>query len=408
MNMKDPTQERIDQTIIEPQSQANLFQKHQNTYKLLTFNMFLRPPLIKNNQDDMKNERLSLLLDKIEDYDILCLQEVHTKHKLIYNSLKKGFLYHAESDDPTFLDGTLVDGGLLTLSKKPIVYSKFQRFQYGVLSDNIALKGILYTKILIKQDKQNQNYYLHLFNTHLQASYIGHETKVKSTVLTRINQLKTLKAFVDVMLAQNYSSDKDLCLIVGDYNVNALCDGLPISYLEKSKYSYYILSNNGKSQITYGDTVKDQHGKEVLDRNKNQIPKETVLTDNEDFCSKQCLDYIMVYKPGTLLGSEQQSFQSKNQNNNDEDYNQNQTQQPQNQNKNRKQSLHDIQNQKYLRYKDHSTKVQPFFVQEYYRKQNITVTQISDHYALECEIEYYKPYKDRKNLENNATLQEIK
>lgn len=24
----------------------------------------------------MKNERLSLLLDKIEDYDILCLQEV--------------------------------------------------------------------------------------------------------------------------------------------------------------------------------------------------------------------------------------------------------------------------------------------------------------------------------------------
>lgn len=39
-------------------------------------------------------------------------------------------------------------------------------YNYGVLSDNIALKGILYTKIYMGEVNDTP-IYLHLFNTHL-------------------------------------------------------------------------------------------------------------------------------------------------------------------------------------------------------------------------------------------------
>lgn len=42
--------------------------------------------------------------------------------------MKLGFYHHSESKEPTFLDGTLVDGGLLTLSKKLIVYEEFKAY----------------------------------------------------------------------------------------------------------------------------------------------------------------------------------------------------------------------------------------------------------------------------------------
>lgn len=76
--------------------------KQSVTVNLLTYNLFLRPPLIKNNKDDMKNERTDLFLNIIEDFEVICLQEVFSlfnsrKHKIIYDSMKVGFYYHAES-----------------------------------------------------------------------------------------------------------------------------------------------------------------------------------------------------------------------------------------------------------------------------------------------------------------------
>ena len=82
------------------------------------------------------------------------------KLKIIDRAIKKGFVY-AESPSPSFFSGSLIDGGLLTLSKFPIEYSEFKAFPYGILSDNLSMKGILYTKININDQT------LHLFNAHL-------------------------------------------------------------------------------------------------------------------------------------------------------------------------------------------------------------------------------------------------
>jgi hypothetical protein len=44
--------------------------------KLLTLNVFLRPPPIKHNADDFKEERFAEILKLVEDYDILCFEEM--------------------------------------------------------------------------------------------------------------------------------------------------------------------------------------------------------------------------------------------------------------------------------------------------------------------------------------------
>ena len=44
--------------------------------KLLTYNFFLRPPPIKTNEDDYKEERLQDFFQYLPDFDIICFQEV--------------------------------------------------------------------------------------------------------------------------------------------------------------------------------------------------------------------------------------------------------------------------------------------------------------------------------------------
>lgn len=43
---------------------------------LLTYNVFLRPPPIKTNEDDYKEERFQEILKVIRQYDVVCLQEM--------------------------------------------------------------------------------------------------------------------------------------------------------------------------------------------------------------------------------------------------------------------------------------------------------------------------------------------
>ena len=69
------------------------------------------------------------------------------KERLIEAARRAGFLYHAVSDAPSFFSGFLVDGGLLTLSRFPIVKTEFRPFPYGCGADDLSMKGVLYTQI---------------------------------------------------------------------------------------------------------------------------------------------------------------------------------------------------------------------------------------------------------------------
>jgi hypothetical protein len=71
------------------------------------------------------------------------------KQKLIKAAILKGFKFFEECPKPALLmSGSVIDGGLLTISRYPIVASQFHSYKTpAVQSDVLCNKGCLYTKI---------------------------------------------------------------------------------------------------------------------------------------------------------------------------------------------------------------------------------------------------------------------
>jgi hypothetical protein len=114
----------------------------------------MRPPPVKTNASDFKDARLDVFVTKLDDFDIICHQEVFStmntrKQRLITYAKKAGLIYHAVNTSPGLFSGYATDGGLVTLSRFPIVESEFEPYDYGVVSDALSYKGVLYTRIVI-------------------------------------------------------------------------------------------------------------------------------------------------------------------------------------------------------------------------------------------------------------------
>jgi hypothetical protein len=97
---------------------------------------------------------------------------------------RAGFGYHARCPAAQLSAGKLMDGGLLVLSRYPITTAEWCQFDTGVGVDRIAGKGVLYVALELGTQC------LHLFNTHMQASYAQHDddatVRCKSAQVPRI------------------------------------------------------------------------------------------------------------------------------------------------------------------------------------------------------------------------------
>lgn len=108
--------------------------------RLLTFNMFMRPPGVKNNENDFKNERLDYIIKNVLPlHDIITIQEAFAYanrriDQLLVAAFEQGFYYHVGSPRhyPWDLGG---DGGLLILSRYPIKKADRIEFSRGVHAD---------------------------------------------------------------------------------------------------------------------------------------------------------------------------------------------------------------------------------------------------------------------------------
>lgn len=104
------------------------------------------------------------------------------------------------------------------LSRFPIISSDHLDFGFGLLSDSIAMKGALYAKIDISGKL------LHLFTTHLQASYPGLSlADFKATLRCRLEQVLMLREFIISKTGLPNLPDDELVILAGDMNVNG-CD----------------------------------------------------------------------------------------------------------------------------------------------------------------------------------------
>jgi len=353
--------------------------KHIN---ILFYNIFLRPPGVKNNESDHKDARLKEFIKLLPDYDIICLQEMFgflnkRKHKLIRCAAKAGFLFYTDAVSPSFFTSFVVDGGLLVLSRFPILSSEFKPYPYGIFSDALSQKGALYAKIQIKDE------ILHLYSTHTQASYIG--SNQKFSVLTRADQFSMLREFIQTTLKKNAYKGGEMVLCGGDFNVDSRAALIQTEEVKDypgfkeyphlkqgERFSEYnamtcYLSDNFNDDLE--DLLFQTYGEHPITyaESNNGKPMETVLTDKDDLCSNQSLDYIFKLNlknfDKTRDGDLEEGGISP---------------------KKRK-----------LRIQEGSAKVAKFFVE------SLEFTQLSDHYGSMVTLEYKNSWAETPQINRN-------
>ncbi|CAG8528962.1 6260_t:CDS:2 [Ambispora leptoticha] len=295
--------------------------------RILTFNFFMRPPLVRNNASDYKEARLEYFIQKIlPNYDIICLQEMFhfgssRRNRLLEAAFKIGFKFSWASPVKSILSGS-IDGGLVLLSKFPLHEREVTVYPIGCYSDRFSDKGALYAKIAI-----TKNDCVHLFTTHTQASYSSAPPPNEQSVVIRHQQLAHLRKFIDKCLDAASRKPEELVLLVGDLNVNGRpqLDPLNPAIIQEDSAEYKcmirILRGEGieanlanptlvdleelrfvaPTVINIRDIVQERYGQHpvtfgdvYVDYKGYTYPRETVLTSSSDWKTTASLDYVLI------------------------------------------------------------------------------------------------------------------
>ncbi|KAL0582922.1 hypothetical protein ABG067_007125 [Albugo candida] len=113
------------------------------------------------------------------------------------------------SFNPTVTDKLLIDGGLLIISRFPIIERDRITFERGLGADGVCAKGVLYAKI---QLSSRTSEFMHVFTTHTQAG------ESLDTWTVRQHQLMQLISFVKSRVDKDRSKP---VLLTGDFNLDA-------------------------------------------------------------------------------------------------------------------------------------------------------------------------------------------
>ena len=280
--------------------------KRNKVIKILTYNFFLRPPPIKTNKDDYKEERLKDFFLLLNNYSIICFQEIfgaihNRKHKMIKKAIENGFYYILKSKTPSFFSKYLIDGGLLLLSKYPIIESKFINYDYGILSDSLCMKGAIFAKIKIS------DFYVCLFTTHLQASYCDSGNYYwKLSIKVRTEQSEKLINFIYNIIFNIPIQQIKKCkfILVGDLNIDAHnYDTIRKKYnLSKGIISEYDCLKKKLNKLGKAiDLFEKKFNGHPYTFGVNDDGFDKVLTGKAEFNCKQTLDYMWEIIPDLSL-----------------------------------------------------------------------------------------------------------
>ncbi|KAL6613511.1 hypothetical protein LY90DRAFT_669680, partial [Neocallimastix californiae] len=187
--------------------------------RILSYNVFLRPPPVHDKLSDYKEERVKLLGEMvIPNYDIICFEEAfgslnNRREELINYGIKHGLNY-SHSDKAHSFCNLRVDGGLLMLSRYPIVEKDSIEYPRGCHSDWLASKGALYIRL-----KVGYNKHINIFSTHLQASYDEYPQPNSKSVKVRMKQALLLHKFIYQKMKHHKNEP---CFVMGDFNVDGI------------------------------------------------------------------------------------------------------------------------------------------------------------------------------------------
>ncbi|KAJ1660056.1 hypothetical protein IWQ61_000950 [Dispira simplex] len=315
--------------------------------RILTLNLFMRPPGIKTNASDYKDARLDYVIKHVlPQYDIISFQELFSfmnsrVDRLLRAARAAGFGYFFRSKPKSVFDFS-IDGGLLTISRFPIMETDSATYPRGKYSDWMAAKGVLYTKI----ELLNRSH-LHLFTTHTQASYEQVVLVDCPTATIRRTQFQILHDFV-THKTRDTPADEPI-IIQGDLNVDSrVHDKIPSNTKDpRSSEEYKIMmailqgesvtlanshslptlspaSSPGENHVNrrspaihFRDILYDTLGYHpvtfgdiVLDHSGVPKPRDCVLSAGTCSTSCQRLDYILWGTKSTNSGDGVQAVDS--------------------------------------------------------------------------------------------------
>ena len=334
-------------------------------FKLLSFNSFQKPLMANDVENEYKYERNNYFIEnELDKFDIVVLQEqfctINPRPVLLLEKAEaRGFKYFHKTKDPAFSGKFWGNGGLVTLSKYPIVDADEISFEHSVAIDKLLEKGVVWTKVLLPNGK-----HIHLFNTHILAFYHGQSyhddmwCKIKC-----VRQMVHTRQFIKEKLAKHYSKG-DLAMICGDFNLNGrnntfvgadilqyfeldkeLTSRMKVERNELHFYQHLLNYNNGLfklENVIYKDYEEYPvtMGNYTVSETGEKVPMDSVLTQLGERFDYACLDHIFEIK---VKGN--------------------------------------TENQE-IRIVDGSSKVEEFFVSDQ------LFTQLSDHYGLSLDIVY--------------------
>jgi len=278
--------------------------------RMLTYNIFIRAPapgFAHNTGDDRKDERLTRFAERhLGCYDVVCLQEMfgafsQRREWLVGVADRLGFHdshYSSISVRPRFI----MDGGLLILSRLPMVSRASLTYDAGAHLDRLSAKGALLATLRCGQTGP----LLHVCTTHLQSTYSEESALQSSSV--RHQQLAQLVGFLQEQTRDITRSGVRRrgwpLLLCGTLNFNgrqsatqgshsdeycAVVEYLRSELGEVRDLLYDIL---GSHPVTYADTRITAAG---------EMPSERVLTNASVYTTpgfkRKCLDYMFFFPP---------------------------------------------------------------------------------------------------------------
>lgn len=233
------------------------YENRQNfDWKILSLNLFIRPPGITAKWNDYKTERMKEFLSYFaSDYSIICLQEVFgtlstRRSHLISELTLMGYecAWSGNSCNDLLLSNSccliaphITDGGLVIAVKGTISQTSERIFAHGKGADALAAKGILYVKANTIHGP------IQVYNLHLQA-----HDDVKSKKI-RKGQLEEIYDFIRCTLDRTC-----VAVIAGDFNIDCM-DSDNISMIKaylKAPEGMFLTNvntmNGTPSQPTFG------------------------------------------------------------------------------------------------------------------------------------------------------------
>ncbi|MEX0335220.1 sphingomyelin phosphodiesterase [Vibrio tubiashii] len=242
---------------ITPQKVEEQVEKDENTLKMMTYNIWALPVIASHIGD-----RYDLIPEYVKGYDVLALQEVFASGRDAFlRELAKEYPYQTKMLDKEGIN--IYDGGVMIVSRYPIVNQAQYVFPDCTGTDCFADKGVNYAEV-IKGGKAYHVFATHTasFDTDTARDYRQRQFKQIRQLATSLNIPKT-----------------DTVVYSGDFNVNKL--KFPGDYQQMiANLSAIEPTYSGYTASTFDPRINDFAG-EAMSGGENVEYLDYVMVSNE-------------------------------------------------------------------------------------------------------------------------------